>query len=74
MRLQRSHAGHGTEQMNVDFRGERFAGQAQLGNGQAAHPHGAEGRCGVPSPSHPPGQGEEEGGTAGRLLPGAEIL
>lgn len=78
MRLQRSHTGHGTEQMNVDFRdvdfrGEGFAGQAQLGNGQAAHPHGTEGRCGVPSPSHPPGQ-EEEGGTAGRLFPGAEIL
>lgn len=43
MRLQRSQAGHGTEQLNVDFKGEGFAGQAQLGNGHAAHPRGAEG-------------------------------
>lgn len=38
------------------------------------NPHGAEGRCGVPSPSHPPGQEEEEAGTAARLLPGAQML
>lgn len=43
MRLQRSQAGHGTEQLNVDFKGEGFAGQAQLGNGQAAHPMGQRG-------------------------------
>lgn len=58
----------------MDFKGEGFAGQAQLGNSQAADPHGAEGRSRVPSPSHPRGQEEEEGGTAGRLLPGAEML
>lgn len=74
MRPQRSEAGHGSEQLNVDFKGEEFAGQAQLGNVQAAHPGGAEGGRGVPSPPHPRGQEEEEGGTAGRLLPGAEML
>lgn len=43
MRLPRSQAGHGPEQLNVDFKAEGFAGQAQLGNGRAAHPMGQRG-------------------------------